>query len=962
MDFKLIGSPYVEHGPYSFYKALKYSKNGKTNILALSEFFFVKLWPDSDFISIGELQLLWSDKNSEQTLASLRLYILPENTPDGRMDIHGEHEVLAITEKVVIRVEDLLTWITHATDWNWGLGAVWDKDCLQAEPAPYNQIRIDMEDVNKEKQSLGDKHWETQTGVVVLSYPKYCRYRGIARRLEGVTDKWLKTALVVALGGFTAPWKNTKVLFCKDTFDYPELEGHELLCNHLAPKLKGRPRKRKRATASPEESESESESSQSTSSSNSKTKSVPPPTKINLVKPRLRCTALAITNRPSRGPGSDERNFMGLLHNFMKKRNTPINKIPVVGFKEVNLYKLHRKVRELGGYDVVTAGRLWKVVYEVMGGDLACTSAATLSRRHYEKLLLPYERHLAQIKASKPPLKPTLSLPPVPLPQDRVKHVVRSTSKPQSGRSARLLVKQEKAEKEKENIPSPNSSRRTASKPSPPKSPPPKSQPSPTLASKSQPLSPKSTTRDAGTDDSPEKTDENAQNRPSSSSDKTARNQPAQGPVVKKQKLDFLREGGLEVTPVGNSNGAAATNGSPVPPTVRQQPPALIRQPVPQQVRQPSQIKHHTQPLLKQHAQPPVKHTQPQVKHTQPQVKHTPPQARQPQPTSRQPQVRQPQPIVRQSSIPRQSQQLLRQPALVKLPPTPSNGKTADGKFKNGSDQVSITVTPDMSHLLCPPGPSRRIVYTNPKEMVVNSNNQVHQPQNKKPNLSEVLDLRMKPRINIGSNLEITLVPPKPKTAAPVPAAVPIPLVVKKKAAQQQQPIKTSSNSSLKYDPSVFHQPYPGSYKPFVPVIDPLFYSGLYNATGLPNPFPASQAAVAHQQRVTQDQLGQFYKEILKHQFPSLLRDGSTSITLVGQTPTSNSSAFGNCGIWGESSLGGIFRGNQVLVASSGLPNGVPHRVSSLGYIRERELATCGKRLDGFNVLTRDVNIEIAPE
>lgn len=90
MDFKLIGSPCGQHGPYTFYKAFKYSKHGKTNILALSEFFFVKLWNDSDLVSIGELQLLWEDKNSEQTLASLRLYILPENTPEGRSDIHGE--------------------------------------------------------------------------------------------------------------------------------------------------------------------------------------------------------------------------------------------------------------------------------------------------------------------------------------------------------------------------------------------------------------------------------------------------------------------------------------------------------------------------------------------------------------------------------------------------------------------------------------------------------------------------------------------------------------------------------------------------------------------------------------------------------------------------------------------------------------------------------------------------------
>lgn len=87
--FQLIGGPCGQHGPYTFYKAFKYSKNGVTRIVTLSEFFFVKLWTDSDLLCIGELQLLWGDKNSEQVLASLRLYFLPENTPEGRTD-HGE--------------------------------------------------------------------------------------------------------------------------------------------------------------------------------------------------------------------------------------------------------------------------------------------------------------------------------------------------------------------------------------------------------------------------------------------------------------------------------------------------------------------------------------------------------------------------------------------------------------------------------------------------------------------------------------------------------------------------------------------------------------------------------------------------------------------------------------------------------------------------------------------------------
>lgn len=54
----------------------------------------------------------------------------------------------------------------------------------------------------------------------------------------------------------------------------------------------------------------------------------------------------------------------------------------------VDLYKFYNKVKHLGGYDVVTSSRLWKYVYEEMGGDHGSTSAATCSRRHYEKLVL----------------------------------------------------------------------------------------------------------------------------------------------------------------------------------------------------------------------------------------------------------------------------------------------------------------------------------------------------------------------------------------------------------------------------------------------------------------------------------------------------------------------------------------------------------------------------------------------
>ncbi|CAF4892523.1 unnamed protein product [Pieris macdunnoughi] len=79
----LVGAPCGHHGQYTFYKALRLT-GSLERIIAIGDFFFVRIWQDSELVSIGELQLLWTDRVSDQTLVSLRLYFLPENTPDGR--------------------------------------------------------------------------------------------------------------------------------------------------------------------------------------------------------------------------------------------------------------------------------------------------------------------------------------------------------------------------------------------------------------------------------------------------------------------------------------------------------------------------------------------------------------------------------------------------------------------------------------------------------------------------------------------------------------------------------------------------------------------------------------------------------------------------------------------------------------------------------------------------------------
>ena len=89
-----VGSACGHYGPYTFYKAVKLGGR----ILAMGDFFLVKPWSDQEIVSIGELQLLWEDdkvvtSNHQQQptpLVSVKLYFLPENTPEGRHEEHGE--------------------------------------------------------------------------------------------------------------------------------------------------------------------------------------------------------------------------------------------------------------------------------------------------------------------------------------------------------------------------------------------------------------------------------------------------------------------------------------------------------------------------------------------------------------------------------------------------------------------------------------------------------------------------------------------------------------------------------------------------------------------------------------------------------------------------------------------------------------------------------------------------------
>uniref|UniRef100_T1IIW8 ARID domain-containing protein n=1 Tax=Strigamia maritima TaxID=126957 RepID=T1IIW8_STRMM len=257
-----------------------------------------------------------------------------------------------------------------------------------------------------------NKKCDQVPSVTVLSYPRYCRYRAIQKRLESSSEQehWLNNNYVHILGGFPPKSKPHLVLFCRDTVDRPDLEQHDQFRVNLMPSLKGRPRKRRLKCFGGEKSPS-SESYTSEESKEIKERNnnrlMVKIDRCNLVKTRsidyditrnavhyVLLLKSQMKNVRNAAEIREEEDFLEDLFAFMKDRKTPIERVPHLGFKQINLYLFYSYAQNLGGYEKITSKKLWKQIYDVLGGSPGSTSAATCTRRHYERLLLSYERHM----------------------------------------------------------------------------------------------------------------------------------------------------------------------------------------------------------------------------------------------------------------------------------------------------------------------------------------------------------------------------------------------------------------------------------------------------------------------------------------------------------------------------------------------------------------------------------------
>ncbi|XP_023373456.1 AT-rich interactive domain-containing protein 4B isoform X2 [Otolemur garnettii] len=93
-------------------------------------------------------------------------------------------------------------------------------------------------------------------------------------------------------------------------------------------------------------------------------------------------------------PFPEEReNFLQQLYKFMEDRGTPINKRPVLGYRNLNLFKLFRLVHKLGGFDNIESGAVWKQVYQDLGIPVLNSAAGYNVKCAYKKYLYGFEEY-----------------------------------------------------------------------------------------------------------------------------------------------------------------------------------------------------------------------------------------------------------------------------------------------------------------------------------------------------------------------------------------------------------------------------------------------------------------------------------------------------------------------------------------------------------------------------------------
>jgi hypothetical protein len=89
----------------------------------------------------------------------------------------------------------------------------------------------------------------------------------------------------------------------------------------------------------------------------------------------------------------DRKIFMGDINKFMAEIGKPLSKIPIMGYKELDLFQLFKEVTAYGGFtEVVKNVGTWSKIWKRLGNfDPSITDSSFRLKKNYERYLLDYE-------------------------------------------------------------------------------------------------------------------------------------------------------------------------------------------------------------------------------------------------------------------------------------------------------------------------------------------------------------------------------------------------------------------------------------------------------------------------------------------------------------------------------------------------------------------------------------------
>lgn len=85
------------------------------------------------------------------------------------------------------------------------------------------------------------------------------------------------------------------------------------------------------------------------------------------------------------------RNFKDELQKYNLMKGKENFKVPQIGGKELDLFKLFKEVTNRGGFGAVCENKQWKEIVNALDLPASCTSASFTLRNHYSKCLQEYE-------------------------------------------------------------------------------------------------------------------------------------------------------------------------------------------------------------------------------------------------------------------------------------------------------------------------------------------------------------------------------------------------------------------------------------------------------------------------------------------------------------------------------------------------------------------------------------------